>query len=61
MVHDWLTSAGIDESVQAVHPLRRIGTPHEIAEVVCFLLSDRASFVTGAEWLVDGGILARFA
>jgi NAD(P)-dependent dehydrogenase (short-subunit alcohol dehydrogenase family) len=47
--------------VLGVHPLGRIGTPVEIAEVVCFLLSDAASFVTGVEWVVDGGIGARFA
>jgi NAD(P)-dependent dehydrogenase (short-subunit alcohol dehydrogenase family) len=36
-------------------PLRRLGQPHEIAEVAAFLVSDRASFVTGAVVPVDGG------
>jgi 3alpha(or 20beta)-hydroxysteroid dehydrogenase len=39
-------------------PLGRAGTPTEVAEVVCFLLSDAASYVTGAEIAVDGGIAA---
>jgi NAD(P)-dependent dehydrogenase (short-subunit alcohol dehydrogenase family) len=43
------------------HPLRRIGKPREVAEVVCFLASSRASFVTGAEIRVDGGLLAALA
>lgn len=43
------------------HPLGRIGQPEEIAAVVSFLLSSRASFVTGAEIRVDGGLLARLA
>jgi 3-oxoacyl-[acyl-carrier protein] reductase len=38
-------------------PLRRIGRPAEIADVVCFLASDRASYVTGAVLAVDGGLL----
>ena len=40
------------------HPLGRIADPEEVAEAVRFLVSDRASFVTGAELLVDGGFSA---
>jgi NAD(P)-dependent dehydrogenase (short-subunit alcohol dehydrogenase family) len=44
-----------------VHPLGRIGQPAEIANCAAFLLSDEASFVTGANWRVDGGLSSRFA
>lgn len=44
-----------------VHPLGRMGTPAEIANVAAFLLSDEAAFVTGADWRADGGLGARFA
>jgi NAD(P)-dependent dehydrogenase (short-subunit alcohol dehydrogenase family) len=40
------------------HPLGRIGTPEEVAELVAFLVSDRSSFCTGGDYLVDGGLLA---
>ena len=39
-------------------PFRRMGKPGEIAEMVCWLCSDRASFVTGAAYNVDGGFYA---
>lgn len=42
--------------VENMHPLRRMAQPKEIAEVVAFLASERASFVTGAVYVVDGGL-----
>ena len=41
------------------HPLGRVAAPAEVAEVVAFLAGPRSSFVTGAEYRVDGGLLAR--
>ena len=38
-------------------PMRRMGSPEELAEVAVFLLSDAASHVTGQDWAVDGGVL----
>lgn len=43
----------------AMHPMQRLGTAQEVAELVLWLASDKASFVTGAYYNVDGGYLAQ--
>lgn len=52
---------GARDAAVAVQPLGRFGEPAEVAAVVCFLASPDASFVTGADWSIDGGLGARFA
>ncbi len=39
------------------HPMKRFGTPEEVAETICFLASDKASFITGVDLPCDGGYL----
>ena len=48
------TPEAIEESAQK-NPMKRIGKPEEVANVVAFLASDQASYVTGALYTVDGG------
>ena len=47
------------QTIIAMHPIGRVGKPEEIANAVVWLLSDKASFVTGHTLLVDGGLVSR--
>ncbi|MEN2466977.1 SDR family oxidoreductase [Ornithinibacillus sp. JPR2-1] len=49
---------GVGEALKQGIPLGRFGTPRDVAEVVLFLASDKASFVTGSLYNVDGGMQA---
>ncbi len=37
------------------HPIGRVGTPEEVAELICYLASDKAGWITGATYAIDGG------
>lgn len=47
------------DACNAMHPLGRIAQPREIGEVIAFLAHESSSFVTGAVWTVDGGLLTQ--
>jgi 3-oxoacyl-[acyl-carrier protein] reductase len=49
------TRVEVLEAVGAGRPLGRLAEPEEIASVICFLCSERASYVTGSAWSADGG------
>jgi len=63
ILENWFQSVEPEQRAAALNPqpLKRFAQPIEIAKVVIFLLSDDASFVNGADWIVDGGLHARFA
>ena len=47
--------------IGGIHPLRRTGTPDEVARLICWLASDEASFVTGQIYTIDGGRTAQLS
>jgi NAD(P)-dependent dehydrogenase (short-subunit alcohol dehydrogenase family) len=51
------SNRGMVEQMTAFIPQRRLGQPQEVARAICFLLSDAASYITGARVAVDGGFL----
>jgi NAD(P)-dependent dehydrogenase (short-subunit alcohol dehydrogenase family) len=59
MLNRFTGTAERKASLAATVPLNRVGTPEEIANTITFLASNKASFITGASYLVDGGKSAR--
>lgn len=60
LMDNWGDMAPEDHPLVPRIPLKRIGKPEEIASVVYFLASDQASYITGSELIVDGGLSAHF-
>jgi len=54
------TQEEIIQSWGRMHPIGRVGTTEEVAELVAYLCSDKAGFITGADIKVDGGMFATF-
>lgn len=58
---EYFAVPGNREKAAALHALRRVGRPEEVAQAALFLASDMASFITGSALTVDGGLTAGFA
>ena len=58
----WENQAVMDEAgrkyVASKVPMKRMGTPEDVAGVIAFLASDDAAYTTGAEVLIDGGVMS---
>jgi NAD(P)-dependent dehydrogenase (short-subunit alcohol dehydrogenase family) len=47
-----------EEAAARVYPLKRLGTPEDVAQLIGFLVSDEAAWITGETVRVDGGLLS---
>jgi NAD(P)-dependent dehydrogenase (short-subunit alcohol dehydrogenase family) len=54
LLEGWIDDA-TKQHLRGLHPVGRLGTAREVAELACFLLSSAASFITGSVHMVDGG------
>ena len=65
LVEEWFSlqadPAAAEASIMNVHPMKRIATPMEVANLVAFVASDEASAMTGASLAVDCGLGVQFA
>jgi 3alpha(or 20beta)-hydroxysteroid dehydrogenase/cyclopentanol dehydrogenase len=59
LLRAWEKDPDIKVRLEQATPLRRIGRPADIAYIVTFLASDESQFITGAEFIVDGGMTAQ--
>ena len=49
------------KKLKDIHPIGRTGSPKDVAQLICWLVSDEASFVTGQVWTIDGGRMTKLS
>ena len=62
---DFIKSLGKEKKfmkkLKNIHPIGRTGNPKDVAQLICWLVSDEASFVTGQVWTIDGGRMTKLS
>lgn len=49
------------DQIGGIHPMRRTGTPEDVAKLICWLASDEATWITGQVWTIDGGRMTQLS
>ena len=50
-----------EKKLKNIHPIGRTGNPKDVAQLICWLVSDEASFITGQVWTIDGGRMTKLS
>ena len=62
---DFIKSLGKEKKfmkkLKNIHPIGRTGNPKDVAQLICWLVSDEASFITGQVWTIDGGRMTKLS
>ena len=56
-----LDPIGFQKDIGGIHPMRRTGSPEDVARLICWLASEEADWVTGQVWTIDGGRMAQLS
>ena len=61
LIHSLNNTTDFNKGLKNIHPIGRSGEPKDVANLICWLVSEEASFVTGQVWTIDGGRMIKLS